>query len=468
MSQALTGRELGNYVVGELLGEGGMGAVFAGHHRFLGTKVAIKVLHGTFANDAAATQRFFQEAKASLEIGHPNVIKILDFGQSQEGSLYLVMELLDGLSLKDALAANGPFSETDAVRIGSAICDALAAAHAKGITHRDLKPDNVYLPRDGGVKVLDFGIAKVQSTSSTQTGALLGTPIYMAPEQCRDAKLVGPHTDVYAMGVMLFEMVTGQPPFYGGLHEVLAKHLFEAPPKPSMLVNVSPELEALIMQCLEKQPEDRPASMSAVRDRLRRLTTQTVSIQPGAAPAVEPPTASTLSRAAGEAVPVAQPPRKSGVLIGGALVVLALAGGAAALFRHSSPPTEHPTVAAPPRPVAPAPKPVEVPPPPTQKAPEPVQAVVRSQPAGATVTVDGAVVGTTPALVKLVPPKEIILQRDGYQPAREIVTSAGELDITLIAIARKRPGHEHGHPTPQPRPATPTAPAKSNPVEGLD
>jgi len=483
VSNPWTGRELGNHVVGELLGEGGMGAVFAGQHRFLGTRVAIKVLHGSFASDTGATQRFFQEAKASIDIGHPSVIKILDFGQSPTGELYLVMELLDGLSLKQALAANGAFTETDTVRIASAICDALAAAHAKGITHRDLKPDNVYLLRDGGVKVLDFGIAKVASTSSTQTGALLGTPIYMAPEQCRDAKLVGPHTDVYAMGVMLFEMVTGQPPFNGSLHELLAKHLFETPPRASTLVKVSPEMEALILSCLEKQPEARPSSMALVRDRLRSLTTLTMGgaitlPAPLAAMPAVPGGTTTLSRATGESLSRPPAPKRSGALVGGALLVVALAAGLAFVWRAKStsappvdkpvaaveklaPPVEKPAVEKPPAPAPPAEKP---------SAPATVQVVVRSDPAGATLTVDGAVVGTTPAVVKVAPPKEVQLARDGYQPTREILTGAGEVTVKLLTLAKKPPRSSHHAPSPAatpPRPAAPSKPAEE-PREGLN
>src|SRR5438105_12099208 len=156
----MAGRELGNYVIKSLLGEGGMGAVFAGEHRFLGSRVAIKVLHGTFASIPEVGQRFFQEAKSTLEISHPNVIKILDFGQSQTGELYLVMELLEGESLSARLKQRR-FGEAECARLGVALCDGLHAAHAKGIVHRDLKPDNIFLTASGEPKILDFGIAKV-------------------------------------------------------------------------------------------------------------------------------------------------------------------------------------------------------------------------------------------------------------------------------------------------------------------
>jgi serine/threonine-protein kinase len=269
MTHPMAGRELGNYVVKSLLGEGGMGAVFAGEHRFLGTKVAIKVLHGTYASIPEVSQRFFQEAKATLEIGHPNVIKILDFGQSQTGELYLVMELLDGKSLA-AMLTERTFSESETARLGVALCDGLAAAHAKGIIHRDLKPDNIFITASGEPKILDFGIAKVaQAGGGTKTGSVLGTPQYMAPEQAKGSKHIGPHTDVYSLGAILFEMMTGAPPFSGDtLHELITKQMFEAPARPSTMCMISTELESLILSCLAKEPAQRPPSILAVRERL--------------------------------------------------------------------------------------------------------------------------------------------------------------------------------------------------------
>jgi Protein kinase domain/Sulfatase-modifying factor enzyme 1 len=270
----MLGRELGNYVIGALLGRGGMGVVYAGKHRFLGTPVAIKLLHKTSSGDANIAQRFFQEAKSALAIDHPNIIRVLDFGEAPDQSLYLVMELLDGLSLSQALAANGRFDEKQAVRTIATVCDALAAAHANGVTHRDLKPDNIFVTRAGEIKVLDFGIAKMADAgAATQTGTLMGTPAYMSPEQCRDAKAAGPPTDIYAVGIILFELLTGRIPFDGDFTGLLVKHLFDAPPRPSSLAPMSPEIEALVLECLEKKPEARPQSMASLRDRLRALDT---------------------------------------------------------------------------------------------------------------------------------------------------------------------------------------------------
>jgi serine/threonine-protein kinase len=533
----LIDRELGNYVVRKLLGEGGMGAVFAGEHRFLGTKVAIKVLHGTFANNPAVTQRFFQEAKSSLEIGHPNIIRILDFGQNNEGSLYLVMELLEGLSLSQAIQAQGRFAEKEAARLAATMCDALAAAHGKGITHRDLKPDNIFLTSTGEVKILDFGIAKVANASGgggTKTGALMGTPVYMAPEQCKDAKLVGPHTDIYAMGAIIFEMLTGRPPFVGDLAELLAKHLFETPPRPSSLAEVSPEIEALILQCLEKEPADRPPGMAPLRDRLRALTTVDSTLAPRAPTVMAPPPintpppprgsfprapsqpamavasrqsqpgaaqaggshsgqtlplTTTMSGSAGESIPSLHPTepqgrRNTGLLVGAVVAALGLAGGGFVLFNKHPPKEDSPAAAAVVAP-PPAPKPsplvapaVEKPTPPQPSAPEkaPVadkaQVIVRSDPPGATVSIDGVNVGTTPALVRVPLPTEVRLERSGYQPAKEVLTRAGEVNIKLVAEVAHKSSHRPSASTkPAAAAATPTkpaAPAQEPRGEGLN
>jgi serine/threonine-protein kinase len=264
-----------------------MGAVFAAEHRFLGTRAAVKLLHPSFSTNENVVQRFFQEARASITIDHPGVIRTIDFGQANDGALYLVMELLSGRNLAAAIHAQR-FSEMETARIGTAIADALSAAHDKGIVHRDLKPENIFLVGDN-VKVLDFGIAKVLSVdTATKTGALLGTPQYMAPEQARGAKEVGPLTDVYALGTILFEMMTQQPVATGDFTQVLTKHLFEPPPRLREFVPASAEMETLILHCLEKQPSDRPPSMRAVEQRLASLA--------GLAATVMAPAAS-LSRA---------------------------------------------------------------------------------------------------------------------------------------------------------------------------
>jgi serine/threonine-protein kinase len=477
----MLGKELGNYVVRSLLGEGGMGAVFAGEHRFLGTRCAIKVLHGSYSNNQTVTQRFFQEARASLEIDHPNIIKVFDMGQTADGQLYLVMELLEGRSLGQALA-EGPMAEGTAARIAAAVADGLAAAHAKGIVHRDLKPDNIFLAGDV-IKVLDFGIAKVMhSAASTKTGSLLGTPHYMAPEQAKGSKHVGNHTDIYALGAILFQMITRRPPFIGDdLHDLLAKQLFEPPPRPSEFAPVSTEMEAIIVQCLEKDPSLRPASMIELRDRLALRSgtvpetraalaptlLPTLATPPLGTPTPLPPTYtptntpnSTLAGAASEVITpspeVIDLRRSSGRRPRAylALAALLVAGAlGVALTRRSSepPPSPPPSVAAPPgapsaaasaqRPRLPAERPAGAAPAAT------AQVVVRSDPSGATVTVAGMAKGTTPALLTLTLPQEIYVSLHGYRTAHEVVTAAGETDIKLVAEPHPRPAGG-SRPTP--------------------
>jgi serine/threonine-protein kinase len=468
----MVGKELGNYVTDSLLGTGGMGAVFAAHHKFLGTQVAVKLLHGSYAHSTDVTQRFFQEAKASIEIAHPSVVKILDFGQTPDGSLYLVMELLQGRSLASTLSAS-LMSEAEAARIGATIADGMAAAHARGIIHRDLKPDNVFCSAGGEVKILDFGIAKVLTGSSgTRTGSILGTPQYMAPEQARGAKQIGPHTDVYSLGAILFEMVCGRPPFTGDeVAEVLMKHIMEAPPIPSSIVaTVSPAMEALILQCLEKPIDKRPASMVEVRDRLAALAGRldpggrTVSgayrVSAPAAPtiAASPLRSSTLGGAAAEVLP--QPAKAQGgsraVVLG--LGALALVGGGVFMVMRpgTAPPPAPAVVAAAPAPVTP----VAAPPKPTT-----VKVIVRSTPAGAAVMIEGKQVGFTPLAVSVTPPQNLTLSLAGYQSVNEVLTGDAEVSLKLEPVPPppKAPPPKPAAKPPKPAAPKPAAPPKKAP-----
>jgi serine/threonine-protein kinase len=437
-------REFGNYVVRSLLGEGGMGAVFAAEHRFLGTRAAIKVLHGSFAGDPEVAQRFFHEAKASLQIGHPNVIRTLDFGQAESGELYLVMELLDGRNLRQTLAADGAFGEGACARLGAEIADGLAAAHTKGIVHRDLKPDNVFVTQTGEVKVIDFGIAKVAASSSgTKSGSVLGTPRYMAPEQAKGTRHVGTHTDVYALGLILFEMLTGQPPFSGDdVTELLAKHLFEKPVAPSTYAAVSEEMDALVLGCLAKEPEQRPASMIDVRDRLRAQIGVVSAARLGRpSPAVTPTPQTTLGRSAAEVVSLHIPTKRPPVAL-----IFGVAAGVAVLLtlavrgsRSTDQPPPVAVVAA--KPVAP---PVVAPPVVAPAVATPARAVtlrVLSEPSGADVyrVADGIGVGRTP-LAQSIPAANghavYVLKLAGYEDQRiELAADHdGERTATLTRL----------------------------------
>jgi len=262
-----TGARLGPYEIVAAIGAGGMGEVYRARDTRLGRDVAIKVLPGEFASDPERLRRFEREAKATASLSHPNILDVHDVG-TFEGVPYLVEELLEGESLKERLERGG-LPVPEAVRIACEVAKGLAAAHGKGIVHRDLKPGNVFLTSDGRVKVLDFGLAKLVGTvplgeaetltkapsATTDFGSVMGTVAYMAPEQAR-GQPVDRRTDVFAFGVVLYEMLSGERPFVGatGTDVVAAILKEEAPPLP---VSVSPELSAVVVRCLAKDPAER-------------------------------------------------------------------------------------------------------------------------------------------------------------------------------------------------------------------
>ncbi len=260
----------GRYQIESVLGEGGMGIVYKSVHTTLGKSLAIKVLRPEVSKNEEILARFKQEAQSASAIGNQHIIDISDFGVLPDGSTYFVMEFLSGMNLTDALQG-GRFPTERTIKIAKQLCSALGAAHEIGVIHRDMKPDNVQLIGRGGeedfVKVLDFGIAKVGGTNSklTQAGQVFGTPHYMSPEQCAGTT-VDQRTDVYALGVILYEMATGQVPFDAdNLMGILTKHLYENPVAPREFeppIDVPPALEAVIMKALAKKPENRYQSMS--------------------------------------------------------------------------------------------------------------------------------------------------------------------------------------------------------------
>jgi eukaryotic-like serine/threonine-protein kinase len=275
----------GRYRVDGLLGEGGMGAVFVAEHLKLRKKVAIKVIHPEFAGDGDVAERFFREAMTAAQLEHPHIASATDYGTLPGGGGYLVMQYVEGGSLRDALD-EGALGWLRACEIGAQIADALAAAHAKGFVHRDLKPDNVMLqPRDDGtrfVKVLDFGIARVASDSAilgdrralTRVGTVIGTPGYMAPEQAL-GEPVDARADIYALGLLLHEMVTGTAVYDRlELTAIVTRQLTESPPRLSEIVKdaaIPPELDDLVRQMLERERDKRTQSASEVREALRQL-----------------------------------------------------------------------------------------------------------------------------------------------------------------------------------------------------
>ncbi len=284
----MTDQYIGPYKVMREIGRGGMGAVFEAVHPQIQRRVAIKVLHAQYAQNEQLVTRFFNEARAVNIVNHPSVIQISEFAQLPDGTAYIVMEYLDGDSLGGRLKRNGGrLSVPESLRLSRQIAAALAAAHNKGIIHRDLKPDNVMIVADpeapGGerAKILDFGIAKLAAAaysaqngsepleyvSQTRTGVMIGTPLYMAPEQCKGSGQIDDKADVYSLGVMLYRMLAGRPPFIGeGTGSVIAMHIYEPPPPiREFEASVPEDLAALIQGLLAKAPSSRPPMQQVVQ-----------------------------------------------------------------------------------------------------------------------------------------------------------------------------------------------------------
>jgi serine/threonine-protein kinase len=267
----------GKYRLERLIGKGGMGSVYEAEHTVLGKRVAVKLLHPDYAGDVEITARFVREAQSASAIGHPNIIEIHDVGE-EEGETFIVMELLEGTSLAALIKRQGRLAPEHTVAIARQIADGLTAAHAAGVVHRDLKADNVFLthdPRLGDqVRILDFGISKVieqDGTELTQTGAMIGTPHYMAPEQVRGEKDVDARIDVWALGVMLYQMLTGDFPFPGtGPAEVLARILTE-PMVPLESPELPDDLVEVVERSLEKDRDARFASIAELNEALQPL-----------------------------------------------------------------------------------------------------------------------------------------------------------------------------------------------------
>jgi HEAT repeat protein/tRNA A-37 threonylcarbamoyl transferase component Bud32 len=308
------GQRLGKYLVTERLGEGGMGVVYAGVHEALGREVAIKLLRADLARNVQMMSRFQAEAEAVSRIGHANIVAVYDFGRLDDGSLYYVMERIRGQTLAARLLGPGQpaLEREEAVAIFGQICRALQATHQKKIVHRDLKPDNVFLQaatRPGHpplVKVLDFGIAKMRGDDQrnlTAVGMLMGTPAFMAPEQATACHLVDGRADLYSLGAMLYQALTGSPPFLGEPMAILTQHISQPPEAPSRraIQPVPPALDAMVLRALAKDPAERQPDAAQF---LAELEAAWPSTRPAPAPRLAAPAV-----APEPLVAVAAPPR---------------------------------------------------------------------------------------------------------------------------------------------------------------
>jgi serine/threonine-protein kinase len=448
----------GRYKVETVLGEGGMGVVYRCSHTIIGKKLALKVLRADLARDQEVTERFLNEAKSASGIGNPHIVDISDFGQFPDGATYFVMEYLNGVPLGHAIQGGQPLPAKRLLKIGRQLAEGLAAAHAAGIVHRDLKPDNIFLIERGNdkdfVKILDFGIAKVSSNEGklTRAGAVFGTPHYMSPEQAAGTS-VDQRGDVYSLGVIMYELAAAKVPFDAdNFMGVLTQHMYKAPPsvreatpKPE---EVSPGLEAVIMKCLAKRPENRYASMDEVIVDIDRLLA-------GAAP-----------QAAGERGNLAAPPayyddtltsskmpRKSRTIVAVVVALLAVVAVAGAVIKLRGPtPTATPEVARPEqRPV----EAVAVVPPQATPVVALKSVMIATEPLDAQIWKEGKSLGTGPLAIEVPDGKNVDLQitREGYKNARVVLDGTeGPQSIKLEKLpSAVRPGKPKPQPTAAPK-----------------
>jgi len=429
----LIGQSVGKYKITRIVGVGGMGSVFEAQHDTLNQRVAIKVMHAKLMADQDSLRRFLNEAKTTSLVHHVGLVRVFDYGQLDDGSAYMMMEFLEGESLRARLAKVEKLGVGDALRVTRQIAAALAAAHDKGVVHRDLKPENVLMvpdpetPSGERAKVLDFGIAKVMEPENgqvlkTTTGAIIGTPTYMSPEQCRGIGQTSDRSDVYSLGCMLYQMLSGRPPFTGdGSGDLIAKHIVEKPqPLRELVPNLGPEIETLVHSMLEKKPEGRP-SMRQVLQSLEQLGQHSTASGAGSVVIVPPP---ELAKSTENSKSNEKPRSKLPVVLLGGLLIVA-GGGVAAVS------------------LAPQPKPVPVPvtPDPAKPAAAQVTLSIDSEPRGAQVlsAAEQRVLGTTPWRQERARGQahvELLVRLSGYHDQK--VVFDGTMDdsrlVKLIAV----------------------------------
>ena len=452
------GDTVGNYRVTAKLGEGGMGQVFLAEHPVIGSKVAIKAVHSHFARNPEVVSRFVTEARAVNQIGHDHIVSITDFATTPAGDFYFVMEYLQGEMLADQIGRK-TFSPARAFNIAAQIADALQASHDQGVIHRDLKPGNVLLVEREGtpdfVKVFDFGLAKLTGkdgtvpTHSTGAGIVMGTPFYMSPEQCSGNAEVDHRCDIYALGVILFEMLTGRVPFTGdGYGEVMLKHVNEPPPSArGLIASLPPAVDEVLARAMAKTPAARYQSMAELRGALLELEAA-LSPPPVVVNRTTPISRpSVMLAGAGELIDSgALRPRRQhhGVLMAGlaALVVAVIANFG---FRRASVPmaAATPDVAGSRGP----------------RNPDTVRVNFSSDPIGATVLrKDGSVIGTTPLSTDVAyseTPVDVVIVKSGFAP--KPLSFVPNMPIPVVAVLRKEQAPEN-------RPETAMAAARNAPA----
>jgi len=507
------GQTIGNYTITAKLGEGGMGVVYLAEHPVIGRKVALKAIHPELSRNPEVVSRFMTEAKSVNQIGNEHIVEIYDFGTTSDGEFYFIMEFLGGESLADKLKRERFFPAARALQVAAQVADALSASHSHGIIHRDLKPENIFLISRGAqvdfVKVLDFGLAKLTQgeekvTHKTRTGSVMGTPYYMSPEQCEGKASIDHRADLYSLGVILFEMLTGRVPFGGdGYGEIIVKHITQPPPSAR---SINPQLnaahEAILARALAKAREDRFANMAdfrtAMLDPARyqatapappARSTAITSVEKGAVPTPAEDEVSgqvvfggDVPDPAGAAKPAMQPStfrhgvgqlvddeppvvlrksRKGLVMAAVAAAVAAGAGGFYYYQQQGTPNDAPPAVVTPNPPVTP----------PVVTPPTPAMTTIRfgSTPLGATVTRKdtGAVMGKTPFEAKVPSGKEkleFVFKMDKFEdtamelvpegPSAHLAVRMNEQRPAVVETppVAKNPSSRPGRPHAQPKP----------------
>jgi serine/threonine-protein kinase len=486
-SNALIGYTIDNrYKVEAVLGEGGMGVVYRCRHKIIDKKVAMKVLRADLARDHEVTERFLTEAKAASAIGDEHIIDISDFGLLPDGSTYFVMEYLDGQPLSSVLQGNQPVPVQRLLHIALQLAEGLAAAHDAGIVHRDLKPDNIFLINRGGdkdfVKILDFGIAKVSTGTTgqlTRAGSVFGTPHYMSPEQAAGAP-VDHRGDVYSFGVILYELACGRVPFDAdNFMGILTQHMYKAPVPIRALVpppqEIPPGLEAIVLKCLSKRPEQRYSSM-------RELMSDLQLLKSGLVPEA---VSDMMTRSGGfnvpndffkmgggrmpapvPATPLGREAHRWPIVAGFAGVAVAI-GLVVAVFAHSSSSPASSSIVTAPTETAVAPPP----------APSPAETItslpvaIAVEPIDAEVLRDGSSLGTSPVVVEVPAGKivELLVNRSGYVSQRLVLD--GKQPKLMVRLEHEKPApgaaRPHGQrPVAAPQSAEPPKPKPKPQVGG--
>jgi serine/threonine-protein kinase len=452
----------GDYRIENKIGEGGMGTVYAARHPLIGKRAAIKVLRRDLSASQIAVDRFVLEAQAVNQIGHPNIVDVFAFGALDDGRNFIAMELLQGESLRARLLR--PIQLGEAVEVIDSVAKALTAAHDAGVVHRDLKPDNIFLVavKDDRpiIKLLDFGLAKLQGPSErgverTRTGVVMGTPLYLSPEQARGDK-IGPTTDIYSLGAVAYEMFTGEVPFTANSAvEIMTKHITDAPRPPQDLAPHLPRpLAALLVAMLEKDPAQRP-SLKDVRERLAAY--RAMISQPAFAIAAQ---AQRPRRRRGTVIVVAA----LATVIGGAIAYVAVesargGGGSGSDEHHESAPvatapaptpTPAPTPAPTPTPVpaptpaptptpAPAPAPTPAPRPHSPKPPPPTPQVKKTGtvtieivgPPHARITIDNKIPANANQPIELLPGEHVVhVEAPNFKPNNATISVVAGATLT--------------------------------------